>query len=301
MNFLSQSARVYRHNVGHLCSSHQTTCTTTRSLTTNQWKKYTNILDITKDASSKEIKDSFLKLSKVYHPDNKVTGSHAKFVELKEAYDALKDGKPKITSDTSSYTGARNYYYDTDTSYQAHKAYRDRWRDYPNGQHRYGGFGGPYQHSKNPWDDLMKDREYRRQKQSYESFANRGGRNLVSVTMVLSALAWIVIYSSVLLIWDYNDSQKKNVHLFTSRDNPNYIQYQQFLKKKEAERIATMEKMNNSRYTVTNSPSYITTNDSRHIRSAITVPSTADSTKSMIKELPTQKSTNDTPELVETL
>lgn len=267
MNLLSQATRVHLCTLGHFrCPRDPLSASSRRLLSTSQWKKYLNILDLNKNSTTKEIKESFLKLSKVYHPDNKTTGSHTKFVELKEAYDALKDGQPTTTKG-STQTSANNYnnYYDTDVSYQMHRAYRDRMRDYtshPYGQSNYG-FGGPYRGSSSPWEELKRDREYRRQRDRYNANYQQSGRGLINVTIILSAMAWIIIYSSVLLIWDYNDSAKKVMYDFRAPNPDSYSQYEDYLKRKEAARALRKETLNNSKYVVkADEPlkSYIMTN-----------------------------------------
>lgn len=54
-------------------------------------KDYYEVLGVSKDASDEEIKRSFRKLAKMYHPDNKETGDEAKFKEVGEAYAILSD------------------------------------------------------------------------------------------------------------------------------------------------------------------------------------------------------------------
>lgn len=196
------------------------------------------ILNVDKHSTTKEIKTSFLKLSKIYHPDNKATGSHSKFVELKTAYDALKDGHPKVT--TPSPDNNYNNFYDSDLSHEAHKRYRERYKDFT-ATYQYG-FGGPYRASDRPWEDLKRDREYRRQKHYTETFGQRG-RPFISLTIILSAVAWIVIYSSALLIWDYNDKIKSGVSRFKAKSHDDYLAYQEYLKRKEAERILNIKQL----------------------------------------------------------
>ena len=53
---------------------------------------YYEILGVSKDASKDEIKSAFRKLAKKYHPDlNKEPDAEAKFKEVQEAYENLKD------------------------------------------------------------------------------------------------------------------------------------------------------------------------------------------------------------------
>jgi curved DNA-binding protein CbpA len=210
-----------------------------RHISTSQWQKYLTILNVDKHSTPKDIKNSFLKLSKIYHPDNKLTGSHGKFVELKAAYDALKDGHPKST--TSSSNQYNNNYYDSDLSHEAHRKYREQYKDFTD-TYSYG-FGGPYRSSRNPWEDLKRDREYQRRKQYNESFGQRANRPIVSITLILSAVAWIVIYSSALLIWDYNDKAKHGMARYKARSHDDYVAYQEYLKRKEAERILNIKQL----------------------------------------------------------
>jgi curved DNA-binding protein len=62
-----------------------------------QFKDYYEILGVPRTASADEIKKSFRKLARVYHPDvakNKVAGE-AKFKELNEAYEVLSDAEKR--------------------------------------------------------------------------------------------------------------------------------------------------------------------------------------------------------------
>ena len=57
------------------------------------------VLGVNKSASKDEIKSAYRKLAKKYHPDNKETGSEAKFKEIQEAYDILYDDKKRAAYD----------------------------------------------------------------------------------------------------------------------------------------------------------------------------------------------------------
>ncbi|MDO8526681.1 MAG: DnaJ domain-containing protein, partial [Deltaproteobacteria bacterium] len=59
-------------------------------------KDYYQILGIAKGASGDEIKKSYRRLAKKYHPDvNKDKGAEDKFKEASEAYEVLSDPKKK--------------------------------------------------------------------------------------------------------------------------------------------------------------------------------------------------------------
>ncbi|CAD8064655.1 unnamed protein product [Paramecium sonneborni] len=54
-------------------------------------KTYYEILEVTPKATTKEIKLQYIKLVKLYHPDNGESGSEEKFKEISKAYQVLKD------------------------------------------------------------------------------------------------------------------------------------------------------------------------------------------------------------------
>ena len=62
-------------------------------------RDYYDVLGVQKNASKDEIKSSYRKLAKKYHPDNKETGSEVKFKEVQEAYDVLYDDQKRSTYD----------------------------------------------------------------------------------------------------------------------------------------------------------------------------------------------------------
>lgn len=67
----------------------------------NENKDYYSLLQIDKDASEEDIKLAYRKLAKKYHPDLNKTDPLAKekFIEIKEAYDTLKDPVKRRTYD----------------------------------------------------------------------------------------------------------------------------------------------------------------------------------------------------------
>lgn len=68
---------------------------------TNMDKRdYYDILDVSRDASGEEIRRSYRKLARQYHPDvNKEPDAEAKFKEVQEAYEVLSDPKKKQSYD----------------------------------------------------------------------------------------------------------------------------------------------------------------------------------------------------------
>lgn len=215
-----------------ICCFNTTNVVFDRALSTSQLKEYYSILNVSRASTPKEIKESFLKLSKVYHPDNNITGSHSKFVRLKEAYDALKDGSPKVGSSYSSQDENIDY------SHKAYARYREQQRDYYDRPRPQGyGFGGPYARSSTPWEDMMKERTYNRRR--HENPYERRGP-LVNITLVLSGLAMFVIYSSMLVVFDFNDNIRNNMKVFKSH-NRDYQAYMQYLANEDDARLKKLQ------------------------------------------------------------
>ncbi len=65
-----------------------------------EYKDYYNVLKISKNASQHEIKPAYKKLARKYHPDvSKDLNAEAKFKELGEAYEVLKDPEKRVAYD----------------------------------------------------------------------------------------------------------------------------------------------------------------------------------------------------------
>ena len=71
----------------------------------NKNKDYYEILRIEKDSSEEEIRIAYRRLAKLYHPDLNQGDPNAKekFIELKEAYDTLKDPLKRKIYDQAGY------------------------------------------------------------------------------------------------------------------------------------------------------------------------------------------------------
>src|ERR1700761_2028875 len=65
-----------------------------------QYKDYYEILGVTRASDADEIKRAYRKLARKYHPDvSKEKNAEAKFKEVQEAYEVLRDGDKRAAYD----------------------------------------------------------------------------------------------------------------------------------------------------------------------------------------------------------
>ena len=78
----------------------------------SKFKDYYASLGVARDASTEDIQKSYRKLARQYHPDiNKAAGSEAKFKEINEAYEVLKDPEKRKRYDMlgANYTHGQDF------------------------------------------------------------------------------------------------------------------------------------------------------------------------------------------------
>lgn len=91
----------------------------TRHFSTKRLQPFYSILKVRVSSTPEEIRNSYLKLIKIYHPDNLQTGDEKKFIQIKEAYDKIMSELPLEN---------RNIKYKEDDNIEpdlTHKAYID--------------------------------------------------------------------------------------------------------------------------------------------------------------------------------
>jgi curved DNA-binding protein len=77
-----------------------------------EFKDYYKIMGVARDATQDEIKRSYRKLARKYHPDvSKEANAEARFKELGEAYEVLKDSEKRVAYDQlgANYKGGQEF------------------------------------------------------------------------------------------------------------------------------------------------------------------------------------------------
>lgn len=194
-----------------------------RPISTSRLKECHKLLEVTHTSTPKEIKESFLRLSKIYHPDNKLTGSHTKFVQLKAAFDEIKEAPTASASDKPFSDGNINNR--TYSSYGPQAWSRA-------GQDTYG-FGGPYARNDDPWERVRRDRAYRRQTRLRHFSSTKPA--------IARAITWILIWSSLLIVWDLSGKISQGVQYERVKQHREYLIYQDRLREK---RVAAAKRVN---------------------------------------------------------
>jgi molecular chaperone DnaJ len=97
-------------------------------------RDYYEVLGVPRTASSEDIKKSYRKLARQYHPDvNKETNAEARFKEINEAYEVLSDDRKRAAYDRFGHTGADGGF---STDFSGFGGFADIFEEF------FGGFGG---------------------------------------------------------------------------------------------------------------------------------------------------------------
>lgn len=96
------------------------------------------ILKVKTSSTPAQIRENYLRLIKQYHPDNRDTGDHGRFLRLKVAYDSIKDAPLSSTNSSlnfrrkleSNFTLGDHDFSVEDTSHKAHALYRQRTKNF---------------------------------------------------------------------------------------------------------------------------------------------------------------------------
>ncbi|XP_035730417.1 dnaJ homolog subfamily C member 4-like [Vespa mandarinia] len=104
-----------------------------RGYGTHRSHKYYEILEVSPDCSQKEIRRSFIALSKKFHPDIMGKEGHDKFVALQEAYNVLSKEHTRKQYDMSlKYNTYSSFYPDYNPKADHYHVYRSRreWEEH---------------------------------------------------------------------------------------------------------------------------------------------------------------------------
>jgi DnaJ-class molecular chaperone len=122
-------------------------------------KDYYKILELNQSSTEKEIKNSYRRLVKLYHPDtNKNSGADEKIKEINEAYSILSDKEKKIEYDSIINPKVRN-------PYRTWESRTDSFEDFVKKNSKTGSYWNPSR-KETYWDDIVEDHYNYNQKYS---------------------------------------------------------------------------------------------------------------------------------------
>jgi len=140
-----------------------------------EYKDYYKIMGLKRDASAEEIKRSYRKLARKYHPDiSSENDAEAKFKEVSEAYEALKDAKKRATYDRLDPNQA---------SWQKFNTQADRDQDFEFSQREFSEMDG--KHFSDFFEELFGHRNAQGHSASTRPFNARGADNHAKVAVDL--------------------------------------------------------------------------------------------------------------------
>ncbi|KAL6743958.1 hypothetical protein Aduo_016939 [Ancylostoma duodenale] len=139
--------------------------------TSNSAKDYYQVLGVQRDATQRQIKVAYYQLSKKYHPDvaGHNAGSEAKFIEITEAYECLKDPERRRMYDNGMSGGGGRYTGDP-YDFRDYRQYAGRRSDNPFYSRRY-----TQQEYQRIWEQFNR---MRAERESYDERMRREGEKI---------------------------------------------------------------------------------------------------------------------------
>lgn len=132
---MAQISRVYKYEVPILIR--------VLSRRNNQRREhnYYEVLRIPTNATQKEIRDAYIKMSKDFHPDSNSKGNHANFVKINEAYSVLSKAKTRryydmdlkynSNNNNNSSSSENNGYHNTFKQWKTYEMYYEQNKKSP--------------------------------------------------------------------------------------------------------------------------------------------------------------------------
>jgi len=206
---------------------------------------YYDILGVPRGASQKEIKEKYLKLCKIYHPDISIDSNLSKdekvkkFQKINEAYQCLSKVSTKMAYDQSS--SQSNPQHPFNNPYN-NPYTTGRTRAYPrrtDGYRPYGQSYGQSFKSKDFYYDPFEDKERPKRPppdfREFDEFFNTKPtpQDLKSVSMFMGVISAIVIYIIVVriyVIFTYKNQRDRNIFDFdkiNNNENERVVKYDQ--------------------------------------------------------------------------
>ena len=170
-------------------------------------KNYYDVLETTPKASSKQIKASYYRLSKKFHPDlNKSSDAQAKFAEISEAYEVLGNKKHRYNYDMGSFNPldirSGHAASQVDTDFKDLFKYRGKFgerKQAPTGRSKYYNFDEFYREhygEARREQAAERKRQYEHLQEHYEEMRRRDTARLRVVQAVMGVVVMNVIYAA---------------------------------------------------------------------------------------------------------
>ncbi|XP_050300511.1 dnaJ-like protein 60 isoform X2 [Anthonomus grandis grandis] len=181
---------------------------TTRTRLDNHYET----LKLKSNCTGKEIRESFLKLSKEYHPDiNKHPSAHKEFLKIQEAYNILSKPNSRANYDLGLNNPFQSKYESTGTTYTYQRP--------STGPHQYR--SGPYKtYTRNPWDDPSfysnKSYSYSSDNDSYygiKGIKRQSNGTVLFVVLIFGLVAFVLEMLAFRdLRWEYESNKARELN-----------------------------------------------------------------------------------------
>ncbi|XP_041353139.1 dnaJ-like protein 60 [Gigantopelta aegis] len=175
------------------------------------------VLGINKSATSKEIRQSFIKLSKKLHPDiNKDPKTHERFIKINEAYSTLiKPSNRKDYDQTLAYR-VKAKQYEASTVYGPHTSGSS---SRPGFQHEAGADEGQFYYDETLWHwrDQAEDKNYEQQAEQRGYYGFKGINRIANHRIVLGCLG-LIIFGGMMHYFTFYQSRSRQVEKMNERD-----------------------------------------------------------------------------------
>jgi len=193
---------------------------------------YYDVLDVTKEASKKDIRIAYLQKTKEFHPDKNPEDDsmHDKFVQVTEAYEVLSDIEKRLLYD-AMVTGSHN-----SNAYQQHhqRRYASSDQSNPFGSYEEYKWDGDLEQRRRMYEEFYNKTYPEYQEELAKDFAKRRGKNK-KIVIFVTLFALILAFFNYSRIMAHHVEYQKRMEDMTAR-NAAYLQdgktgYRSYLKR----------------------------------------------------------------------